>query len=264
MKSEIIFESGDHKWVYLGRDPQKKQQVIDTNEFIIISNGDAMILDPGGIEIFPQVLPEITKYVSLEQIKAIFATHQDPDIASSLAMWLDLIPDLKIYCPWLWTGFLSHFGMGVNFTLNGIPDEGMEIKIGNNGSTVFAVPAHYCHSSGNYSLFDPKSGILFSGDIGAALVPVDYPIYVEDFALHIKYMEKFHLRWMPSTFHLRAWIRRVRAINPSVIVPQHGAIFAGTNVNKFLDWLENLEVGKYDLGAETTDINKTIWMKWKK
>jgi len=24
MKSEIIFESGDHKWVYLGRDPQKK------------------------------------------------------------------------------------------------------------------------------------------------------------------------------------------------------------------------------------------------
>ncbi len=75
MKSEIIFESGDHKWVVLGRDPQKKQEVIDTNEFVIVSNGETMILDPGGIEIFPQVLSEITKYVSLEQIKTIFASH---------------------------------------------------------------------------------------------------------------------------------------------------------------------------------------------
>lgn len=264
MKSEIIFESGDHKWVVLGRDPQKKQEVIDTNEFVIISNGEAMMLDPGGIEIFPQVLSEITKYVSLDQIKTIFASHQDPDIASSLAMWLDLIKDIKIYCPWLWSGFLSHFGMGVNFTLHGIPDEGMEIKIGNHGSTVYAVPAHFCHSPGNYSIYDPKSKILFSGDVGAALIPIDYPLFVDDFASHIKYMEKFHLRWMASTHHLRSWVRRVRAINPEVIAPQHGAIFAGANVHKFLDWLDNLEVGKYDMGAETTDINKTIWMKWKK
>lgn len=264
MKSEIIYESGDHKWILLGRDPQKKAQVIDTNEVIILSNGEAMMLDPGGIEIFPQVLSEMTKHVSLEQIKVIFASHQDPDIASSLAMWLDLIPGLKIYCPWLWTGFLSHFGMGVNFTLNSIPDEGMELKIGDNGHAVYAIPAHYCHSPGNYSIYDPKAKILFSGDIGAALVPTDYPIFVDEFATHIKYMEKFHLRWMPSSNHLRAWVRRIRAINPDMIVPQHGAIFTGHNVGKLLDWLENLEVGKWEMGAETTDINKTVWMKWKK
>jgi flavorubredoxin len=264
MKSEIIFESGDHKWVVLGRDTTKKNEVIDTNEFMIISNGEAMLLDPGGIEIFPSVLAEITKYVSIEQIKVIFASHQDPDISSSLAMWLDLAKHIKIYCSWVWTGFISHFGMGTDFILHPIPDEGMELKIGENGSNVYLVPAHYCHSSGNFSVYDPKANILFTGDIGAALIPEDYPLFVEDFTTHIKYMEKFHLRWMPSQTALRQWVRRVRTINPSILAPQHGAIFAGENVHKFLDWLDNLEVGKWEMGAEASDINKAVWMKWKK
>ena len=34
---------------------------------------------------------------------------------------------------------------------------------------VDAIPAHYCHSSGTFSLYDPTAGILFSGDIGADL-----------------------------------------------------------------------------------------------
>jgi len=46
--------------------------------------------------------------------------------------------------------------------------------------------------------------------------------------------------------------------------PQHGAIFAGENVHKFLDWLDNLEVGKWEMGAEASDINKAVWVKWKK
>ncbi len=264
MNSQIIFESGDHKCIFIGRDPKKKEQIIDTNEYIIQSGDEAILLDPGGIDIFPAVLAEITKYVSLENIKVIFASHQDPDVSSSLAMWLDLVKEVKIYTPWIWTGFLAHFGMGTEFTINGLPDEGAEIKIGSNGSTVYAVPAHYAHSSGNYSLFDPKSKILFSGDIGAALLPPDYPIYVDDFASHIKYMEKFHQRWMPSAHALRAWVRRARAINPSVIAPQHGAIFTGRNVTMFLDWLDNLEVGKWEMGSESSDIYKTVWMRWKK
>ena len=32
-----------------------------------------------------------------------------------------------------------------------------------------SVPAHYCHSSGNLHVWDPRAKILFSGDMGAAL-----------------------------------------------------------------------------------------------
>ena len=59
-------------------------------------------------------------------------------------------------------------------------------------------------------------------------------------------MKAFHQRWMPSTSALRAWVARVRPLNPTMICPQHGSIFSGDNVGKLLDWLENLEVGKWE------------------
>ena len=225
-----------------------------------------MLLDPGGIEIFPQVLTELTKYVPTENIKVIFASHQDPDISSSLSMWLDLCPNVEVYCSWIWTGFIAHFGMGTRLILNPIPDEGMELNIGGSSNSVYFVPAHYCHSSGNFSVYDPKADILFSGDIGAALFPEGHsaPLFVDNFDEHINYMKNFHLRWMPSTGALKDWVKRVRLINPSMICPQHGSIFKGEDVNKFLNWLEQLNVAQWDDGRERTDINSTVWMKWKK
>ncbi|MCS6326291.1 MAG: MBL fold metallo-hydrolase, partial [Nitrospira sp.] len=107
-----MFQKDDHQWVVIGRDPEKDDHVIDTNEYVIIHRGQAMLLDPGGIQIFPQVLAELAKYVRMQDIKVIFASHQDPDICSTLAMWLDLHPAIKTFCSWLWTGFVSHFSTG--------------------------------------------------------------------------------------------------------------------------------------------------------
>jgi flavorubredoxin len=265
MKSKIIFESETHKWIAFGRDSLKKDSVIDTNQYLIISNGQGFMLDPGGIEIFPQVLTEVTKYIDTNNIKGILASHQDPDIASSLSLWVDLSDDLKIYCSWLWGGFLAHFSMGTNLEFITVPDEGMEVQIGSTRTSLYFVPAHYCHSSGNFSLYDPKADILFSGDIGAALLPnAEAGLFVDDFHEHIQYMEGFHKRWMPSKSALNSWVSRARAINPKMICPQHGSIFEGENVHKFLNWLEGLEVGLYDNSQEKSDIRQTPWMKWKR
>lgn len=244
MKSKVLFEKNGHQWIVLGRDSGKHPAVIDTNELVIISNGEAMLLDPGGVEIFPNVLAELTKYIPIQKIRVLFASHQDPDIISSLPIWLDLIPDAKVYCSWLWTGFIAHFGAGTK--LSPIPDVGMSIRIGEQGSEVQAIPAHYCHSSGNFSLYDPTANILFSGDVGAALLPEEQSdLFVTNFEEHIQYMKGFHQRWMPSSQALRLWATQVRALNPSMICPQHGAIFSGEHVGKFLDWLEQLEVGSW-------------------
>ena len=96
-------------------------------------------------------------------------------------------------------------------------------------------------------MFDPHTGMLFSGDIGAALDHSHkHDQFVGDFDEHIQYMKAFHQRWMPSTAALRAWVARVRPLNPTMICPQHGSIFSGNNVGTFLDWLENLEVGLWE------------------
>lgn len=257
MQSKTLFNENGHQWIVIGRDPHKDAHVIDTNEYVIISRGQAMLLDPGGIQIFPQVLAELAKYVRVQDIRVIFASHQDPDISSSLAMWLDLNPGIKTYCSWLWTGFISHFSTGTAIELNAIPDEGMRIKIGDLGVEVEAIPAHYCHSSGNFSLYDPLAGILFSGDIGSALVPShEAGLIVTDFDQHIQYMKGFHLRWMPSTTALRSWTQRIRALKPRMICPQHGSVFQGDMVTKLLDWLDSLEVGQWKGSTPSRDTAK--------
>lgn len=242
MQKFVLHDEADLQWIVFGRDQSKFSEVIDTNEYLIISKGEAMLLDPGGIEIFPQVLAAISEATELERIKAYLCSHQDPDIMSSLPLWLALTPDADIHLSWIWEGFVSHFGREYATNFKPIADEGGTVTLG--GRTLQFVPAHYCHSSGNFNVFDPESRILFSGDMGAALVPDGHGLFVEDFDKHVRYMETFHRRWMPSNEAKNAWVSRIRRLSPRMICPQHGAIFKEEHVGPFLDWIEELEVGK--------------------
>lgn len=243
MKKIELYNKGDHAWYVFCRDPDKSEHVIDTNEYLIVSKGVALAMDPGGSEIFPQVVAAFSSQINVSDISYFFASHQDPDIFSSLPLWMGLCPKAKIYMPWLWSGFVSHFGHKYVDQFVPVDDEGQEINL-NNSYSVRLVPAHYCHSSGNFSLYDPTAKILFSGDIGAALLPEALEsIYVDDFETHIQYMEMFHRRWMPSNRAKNDWISRVRQLDVGMLCPQHGSIFKGEQVNQFLDWFEALDVG---------------------
>ena len=236
-----LFNNGHRKWVCFARDPGKSEFLIDTNEYLIVDGGRGMLLDPGGIEIFPAVVAMVSKEMAIDDLQVIFASHQDPDICSSLDPWLNLNPDLQVYVSWVWMGFIPHFGGGGS--LKPIPDEGMILPLGDSNDLV-TIPAHYCHSSGNFSLYDPEAKILFSGDIGAALLPAEMTdLYVEDFDAHIEYMENFHRRWMPSNKAKNRWVELVRKLEVELMCPQHGAIFKGDQVGRFLDWFEQLDVG---------------------
>lgn len=242
MLHKTLFDQDGHRWIVFARNPSKPEIVIDTNEYLIVDQQEGILLDPGGIEIFPAVLSAVSQVIQMKDIKSYLCSHQDPDIMSSLPLWMALTPQAKIYLSWIWEGFVAHFGNRYIDQFVSIPDEGMNITIGT--SNLQLVPAHYCHSSGNFNLYDPKAKILFSGDLGAALIPNSYPLFVEDFEKHIELMEGFHRRWMPSNEAKNRWIRRVRRLEIDMICPQHGAIFRGEMVGKFLDWLEDLEVGK--------------------
>lgn len=239
MKATTLYNE-NHQWLLFGRDPDKPEKIIDTNQCMIISGEQSIILDPGGIELFAPMLAAVLKYVPIENITHLFASHQDPDIISSLGLWDQVLPNAKLHCPWLWEGFVRHFGMN-NIEYAAIRDPGETIHVGN--IDLQFIPAHYLHSSGNFNVYDPVAKILFSGDIGAALEAPDAPFEVEDFNEQIDKMQLFHQRWMPSNRAKQDWIRRVRKLDIKMMVPQHGRIFTGENVGKFLDWFEALEVG---------------------
>lgn len=123
-----------------------------------------------------------------------------------------------------------------------ILDAGMGIIVG--GLHLQAIPAEYLHSSGNLHLYDPNAKILFSGDVGAALLPAgDDAPFVEKFDRHIHHAEGFHHRWMRSNQAKRAWCERVSRLDIDRLCPQHGAIYQGADVKRFIDWFADLEVG---------------------
>ncbi|HEB72610.1 MAG TPA: MBL fold metallo-hydrolase [Nitrospirae bacterium] len=241
MIKEELFNEGGRRWIYFGRDTGRPSTLIDTNEYLVVDGDAGLLLDPGGMEIFPSVVSAVSREISLEKIETIFASHQDPDIVSSLSLWFSLNNDIKVYAPATWTLFIPHFGGARE--INAIPDEGMILPLGES-SDIQLIPSHYVHSSGQFTVYDPVAKILFSSDIGAALLPEDYTdIFVKDFDKHIVYMEGFHKRWMPSNRAKNAWIERVNGLDIEYMCPQHGAVFKREDTQRFLLWFKELEVG---------------------
>jgi len=240
-KAQTIFEQGSHRWIAISRDPERAGHVIDTNEYLIVHDGDAILTDPGGTEIFPAVFAAISATFDTSRISRVFASHQDPDVISSLALWLHFNPQIKCHLSWLWQTFIPHFG-GAEDTFCPIPDEGRMLHVG--GAELAAVPAHYLHSSGNFHLYDPEARLLFSGDVGAALLPATSGLFVTDFDSHIRHAEGFHRRWMGSNEAKLAWCEHVSALQIELLCPQHGAIYRGKDVARFIQWFAELEVGK--------------------
>jgi len=240
MKSQRIYASNTHEWFVFGRDPDKPNNVIDTNQYLVKAKHNALLMDPGGIELFAPMLASVVREVPIEQITQVFASHQDPDIISSLGLWDKALNDATLHSPQIWEGFLRHFGME-EMAFKGIPDEGSSLML--DQVELKFIPAHYLHSSGNFNVYDPQAKILMSGDIGAALEPHDAPMEVSDFDSHIKHMEGFHRRWMPSNAAKNDWVERVSLLEIDKMCPQHGRIFTGDNVKRFLDWFAALEVG---------------------
>ncbi len=72
--------------------------------------------------------------------------------------------------------------------------------------------------------------------------PAEYDFYVNDFDEHVKYMNYFHNRYFASNKHKNKWIESVKKLDIEYIVPQHGSIFKGDNINKFFNWFSSLSL----------------------
>ena len=95
------------------RDPDKPNYLIDTNEYLVTHGSQGILLDPGGAEVFPAVFSALSSEFDPSALSAIFASHQYPDICSSLALWLEFNPKMRCYVSWLWSSFIPHVVLSV-------------------------------------------------------------------------------------------------------------------------------------------------------
>lgn len=244
--STVLFDSDDHRCIAFN-DLVRGHDGVQANQFLIQHAGHSALLDPGGALLYNPLILALARYVKPTVIDYILCSHQDPDIIGSVDKWL-LYSEATIVCSELWGRFVPHVVPGYlknagreRYKL--IPDRGGHVELGS--ARVCMLPAHFMHSVGNFSFWDERSRILFSGDVGASLIASGEPyrIVSRGFAEHQRRMEGFHRRYMGSNRIARLWVSMVRELGAEMIVPQHGLPMKGEAMADFLAWLENLECG---------------------
>lgn len=241
-KGCVIYEDAEHKFVWLGAGDPAKEKGISTNQYMVVDRDVGYVLDPGGYHVFDRVFNNATALVPVDKIKGLFFSHQDPDVMESLVSWLEANPNLQIFISALWERFVPHLALPVVPKLTLLPDEGTQISLPSGGVLKF-IPAPYLHSPGNFHVYDSRAKILFCGDAAAAASDKELPLFVEDFNKHIPLMEGFHRRYLPCNKAVQNYLKRLGGLEINYLCPQHGSIFKGENVGKYVNWLSKLNVG---------------------
>lgn len=242
----LLYDDGHHKCIMFSlEDEEHHEYSLSVNQFLIIQNESAILIDPGSAAIFGELYDAIERHISPSKIKYIFFSHQDPDVAGAIDQW-SVATSANLVLSQLWVRFMGHYGLMDMGRIIPLEDHGAKIKFGNDYMQF--IPAHFLHSPGNFSLYDSRSKILFSGDIGAAIAsPQNLNKQVDDFEEYKPYLEAFHSRYMASNRFCRAWVECVRRCSVKIIAPQHGSLFRGATVEKFLEWFEEVQGGEENL-----------------
>jgi flavorubredoxin len=242
---EVLYEDEKHKFIWLGAGDPKNEDGMPSHQYMIVDVDEGYVIDPGGHNIFGRVHSNISEFVDPEKIRTFFLSHQDPDIAAGIDLWLQKSPRAMVAMSGLWIRFLLHYPLTDIPELFAIGDDGDYMRLKSGGELRF-IPAHFLHSPGNFQLYDSRSKILFSGDVGAATVLIDENVpVVKDFDEHVGLMEPFHKRYMACNKAVKNYLDKLESLNFEIrmICPQHGAIMQGDDVPRFFDWLRRLDVG---------------------
>jgi flavorubredoxin len=237
-----LYNKGNHVCVAF-RDLVDGGEAVQANQFLIFDSDHAALIDPGGDLTYTGLFMAISNYMNVKRLDYVVASHQDPDIVASLNKWL-VGTDCKVVVPALWQRFIPHFTRPGRLAgrIVAIPDEGMNLELGS--IQLKAVPAHFLHAEGNFQFYDPKSRILFSGDLAANLCPpevLDKPARRLDDVL--PYMEAFHRRYMNGNKVCRFWAHMASKMEIEMLVPQHGRALTGKAVPEFIRWISELQCG---------------------
>ena len=239
-----LYNQNGHQCLIFTDVAREGDEVVQSNQFLIIDGDTGAIIDPGGNLAYGELYLAMTGHFPPHRLSSILASHADPDIIASLDRWLTATPRADIYISRIWERFIPHFCKSgkTDGRIRGIPDPGMRVPVGRH--ELVALPAHFLHSEGNFQFYDPVSRILFSGDLAASMgTGAEAQQFVTRLADHLPRMEGFHRRYMVSNKVLRYWARMVRTLDIDMIVPQHGSPLRGKAVQEFIEWAERLECG---------------------
>lgn len=216
-----------------------KEAHLHCNPYLLIDEDDVVLIDPGSIPHFPTVMRKVIDLVSPEDISTIIISHQDPDVCGNLAVMEDVIgrKDLKIWAHQNTIRLLRHYGIRSN--PYAVDENGFKTTL-KSGRVLEFIFTPYLHSPGAIATYDRKTGSLFSSDIFGA-VSKNWSLFAEgDF---LKPMDEYHKLYMPSRSILSSCMDKFSSLPINRILPQHGSILEGVNIQKAIEHLKALPCG---------------------
>ncbi len=236
------------------------QDELHCNPFMILGEGKAVIIDPGSRPDFAGVMMKIMQAgVHPDQIVGLVLQHYDPDLCGSVPNFLDLCgnPELRIYSKASNNLFIRHYlDRSRHGFFRDIKETGMELSLGSRKLKFIKTP--YTHSAGSFVTWDETTRTLFTSDLFGSLRKTwslrldlsEQCFTCADFAAcpnHRDYCPfpdiiSFHRHVMPCCKALRMAMKRVEALSPAIIAPQHGSVIDKPREAAFLTrYLRDIE-----------------------
>lgn len=218
---------------------EEKETALHCNPYILIDKEEVVLFDPGSIPDFPKIMRKIIDVVRPGSISTIVVSHQDPDVCGNLAIVEDVIenPELRIVSHSNTGRLIYHYGLKSKMYYADRNDYRLTLKSGRELEFIYAP---YLHSPGAIVTYDHKTRSLFSGDLFGG-VSKEWSLFAE--ADFLEPMKTFHQLYIPSNEILRIFMEKLTDYRIDRILPQHGSVIEGDDVQKAIDFLHDLPCG---------------------
>ncbi len=231
----LLYEGNGRQIYWVGSEEETNFRC---NAYLFVSGEQACLIDPGSKWHFAQVRDRVAQVMDPGRVTHVIVHHQDPDLCASIPEWLSLNPGIEVLTNSRAAVLIPHYG----FDRERVRCvDGMSLAVRGGGELRF-LSAPFMHFPGAFATYDTVSGYLFSGDIFAA-VSGDWQLFADDFDSHSGFMELFHIDYMASNKALRGFVASIRGLDIRAILPQHGSIIRGCDVERAFRWLEALPCG---------------------
>ena len=232
----LLSASGDHAVYWLGSD---KPAAFRCNAYLLVSGDDALLVDPGGVDMFEEVYDRVVSLVPTQRVRGMILSHQDPDVAASMPLWLRANAKMLVIASPRVHVLLGSYFQGNYARYDS--DKGGSFCLAP-GRELRFISAPFLHFPDAIVTYDAVSGSLFSGDVWASL-DVECALVVEDFARHRPRLDLFNKDYMASNRATRGFLARLAGLAVAAILPQHGAIIPEKFVPHAIQYLADLECG---------------------
>jgi serine phosphatase RsbU (regulator of sigma subunit) len=233
--SEHVYWVGTH-------DPRDKFQC---NSYVIVINGKGIIIDPGSVLYFENLISKVSELVDLKDITHIIIQHQDPDVGGNIAMLMDTIRSrgnerCTIITHKRTSALIRHYGENLTFEYcDELPEE--KLLLGDGYELKF-IHTPYLHAPGAIATYFNKDRILFSGDIFGGMVD-NWDLYAGE--NYFQEITSFHKEYMPAKELLLYAMTKFERYDIETIAPQHGSVLNKKQAKAIIEHFRDFECGLY-------------------